>query len=80
MHRAAPNIYEGELHAVTRCLVPDLKALAGTAGEVAMYIANGHGAWEAAVANIFSPGDRALVLATGRFAPAWARWPNGWGW
>jgi alanine-glyoxylate transaminase/serine-glyoxylate transaminase/serine-pyruvate transaminase len=73
MHRAAPNIYEGELHAVTRSLVPDLKRLAGTGGEVAMYIANGHGAWEAAVANVFSPGDRALVLATGRFAPAWAQ-------
>lgn len=73
MHRAAPNIYEGELHDVTRSLVPDLKALAGTSGNVAMYISNGHGAWEAAASNVFSPGDRALILATGRFAPGWAR-------
>ncbi len=72
MHRAAPNIYEGELHQVTRSLVPDLKAIAGTEAHVAMYIANGHGAWEAAVSNVFSPGDQALVLATGWFAHGWA--------
>ena len=72
MHRAAPNIYTGELHDVTRSLPADLKALARTEGQVAMYIANGHGAWEAAVSNVFSPGDVALVLATGRFAHGWA--------
>lgn len=73
MHRAAPNIYEGELHEITRALVPDLRRLARSDGaHVAMYIANGHGAWEAAVANVFSPGDHALVLATGVFAHGWA--------
>lgn len=72
MHRAAPDIYEGDLHQITASLMPDLRALAGTRAHVAMYIANGHGAWEAAVSNIFSPGDKALVLATGRFALGWA--------
>jgi alanine-glyoxylate transaminase/serine-glyoxylate transaminase/serine-pyruvate transaminase len=71
MHRPAPNIYEGELIEVTASLARDLKAVAGTDGEVAMYIANGHGAWEAAVANVFAAGDTALVLATGFFAPGW---------
>jgi alanine-glyoxylate transaminase/serine-glyoxylate transaminase/serine-pyruvate transaminase len=73
MHRAAPNIYSGELVEMMPGLVRDLKSVARTVtGEVAIYIANGHGAWEAAVANVFSPGDRALVLATGRFALGWA--------
>lgn len=72
MHRAAPNIYYGELHDMTRGIAADLKAVARTGGEVAMYIANGHGAWEAALANTHSPGDRVLVLATGRFALGWS--------
>ena len=53
-------------------LVPDLKAVARSTSNVAIYIANGHGAWEAAIANTFSRGDRALVLATGRFGHGWA--------
>lgn len=71
MHRAAPNIYAGALPAMVETLWPDLRALAGTAEHVAIYIANGHGAWEAANANLFSRGDRALVLATGRFGHGW---------
>lgn len=72
MHRASPNIYEGALHDMVASLWPDLRALAGTAGHVAAYIANGHGVWEAANANLFSRGDQALVLATGTFGHAWA--------
>ena len=72
MHRGAPNIYEGELHEMVASLVPDLKAVARTAGQVAIYIGNGHAGWEAANANLFSRGDRALVLATGRFGLSWA--------
>ncbi|MEM9754710.1 MAG: alanine--glyoxylate aminotransferase family protein, partial [Pseudomonadota bacterium] len=50
MHRPAPNIYGGgELEAMTHSIIADLKTVARTTGEVAMYIANGHGAWEAAV-------------------------------
>lgn len=71
MHRAAPNIYTGELHDVTRSLVPDLKAVAGTRHNVAIYIANGHGVWEAALANVIGEGDTVLVLATGRFCVGW---------
>jgi alanine-glyoxylate transaminase / serine-glyoxylate transaminase / serine-pyruvate transaminase len=71
MHRASPNIYEGELHALTRSLVPDLQDLAMTRSNVALYIGNGHAAWEAALANILSRGDRVLVLATGPFCIGW---------
>ncbi len=72
MHRAAPNIYEGELPDMMPGLVRDLKAVARTRHDVAIYITNGHGAWEAALANTHSRGDRALVLATGRFAIGWS--------
>jgi alanine-glyoxylate transaminase/serine-glyoxylate transaminase/serine-pyruvate transaminase len=72
MHRPSPNIYAGELLTLTDSLVPDLKALAGTAHFVAIYIANGHGAWEAALMNTLQPGDRVLVPASGRFAIGWS--------
>lgn len=72
MHRAAPNIYEGALPDMVASLIPDLKAVARTAGDVAIYIANGHGVWEAALANTMSRGDKVLVLSTGHFALGWA--------
>lgn len=72
MHRPSPNIYEGQLHDLTAKVAVDLKAVAGTRAHVAIYIVNGHGAWEAANANLFARGDRALVLATGRFGIGWA--------
>jgi len=72
MHRAAPNIYEGDLIEMTAGLIPDLRYVARSAGHVAIYIANGHGAWEAALANVIAPGARVLIPATGRFGHGWA--------
>jgi alanine-glyoxylate transaminase/serine-glyoxylate transaminase/serine-pyruvate transaminase len=72
MHRPAPNIYEGELIELTETVIADLKRVAGTSGQVAIYIGNGHAGWEAAIANILAPGHRALVIATGRFGLGWA--------
>ncbi len=79
MHRGSPNIYDGPLHDMVDTLWPDLKALAGTDGHLAAYIANGHGVWEAANANMFSRGDRALVLACGAFGFGWASHARGMG-
>ncbi len=58
---------------VDRCLV-DLRALfrLPAGGEVFVYIANGHGAWEGTLVNLFEPGERLLVPDTGVFASAWA--------
>lgn len=72
MHRASPNIYEGEIVDITHAIVADLKRVAMTQHHVAIYIANGHGAWEAAFTNLFSRGDKALVAASGRFGIGWA--------
>lgn len=72
MHRTAPNIYEGEIVDVTRSIIPDLRRVAMTEQHVAIYITNGHGAWEAAITNMFSRGDRVLLAATGRFGHGWA--------
>lgn len=71
MHRPSPNIYEGELVDMTATIFPDLKTVARTGGDVAIYIANGHGAWEAALRNTVNPREKVLVLVTGRFARLW---------
>lgn len=71
MHKPSPNIYEGALIDLTATLYPDLKAVARTKGNAAIYIANGHGAWEAALRNVLNAGDKVLVLATGQFGRGW---------
>jgi alanine-glyoxylate transaminase/serine-glyoxylate transaminase/serine-pyruvate transaminase len=38
-----------------------------------MYTASGHGAWEASLANLFSPGDTLLIPETGNFSEGWGR-------
>ncbi|MCI5112734.1 MAG: aminotransferase class V-fold PLP-dependent enzyme [Marivita sp.] len=73
MHRASPNIYEGELPDMMPGLTADLKRVACTDGHVAIYISNGHGAWEAALANTVGIGEKVLVLSTGHFAQSWSR-------
>lgn len=72
MHRAAPNIYTGALVEMTHGMIPDLKTVAQTEGHVALYIGNGHAAWEAALANVVGVGDAVLSGASGRFSHGWA--------
>lgn len=79
MHRPAPNIYEGALIDLTASLIPDLKRVARTMHNAAIYIANGHGAWEAALSNTVAPGETVLVPATGRFGHGWAEMARGLG-
>jgi alanine-glyoxylate transaminase/serine-glyoxylate transaminase/serine-pyruvate transaminase len=42
-------------------------------GEVVIYPASGTGAWEAALVNTLSPGDRVLMAETGHFATLWQK-------
>ncbi|MEE9454787.1 MAG: aminotransferase class V-fold PLP-dependent enzyme [Paracoccaceae bacterium] len=72
MHRAAPNIYEGPLIDSFDGILENLGKTARTTGNAAIYICNGHGVWEAALHNVIAPGQKVLVLATGRFGHGWA--------
>lgn len=71
MHRPAVDIYSGSLLALTDGLLRDLTRVFSTKGRAYIYISNGHGAWEAALSNVLSKGDRILVLESGRFAIGW---------
>jgi alanine-glyoxylate transaminase / serine-glyoxylate transaminase / serine-pyruvate transaminase len=48
-----------------------IKPVFGTTGPVVIYPASGTGAWEAALVNTLSPGDRVLMCETGWFAHLW---------
>ena len=71
MHRPALDIYSSEMVELTDSLLADLSKLFATKGKSYIYIANGHGAWEATLSNVLSRGDKVLVLESGRFAIGW---------
>src|ERR1044072_4420878 len=50
-----------------------------TAGQVIIFPSSGTGAWEAAIVNTLSPGDRVLMVETGHFAMMWQQMAVRWG-
>ncbi|MBZ4016011.1 pyridoxal-phosphate-dependent aminotransferase family protein [Streptomyces purpurogeneiscleroticus] len=70
---AAPTVdHRGpEFAELTHRLLPALKAVFGASGPVVIYPSSGTGAWEAALVNTLSPGDRVLCFETGHFAALW---------
>ena len=48
-----------------------MKRIFKTKGAVMIYPASGTGAWEAALVNTLSPGDKVLMYETGQFATLW---------
>ena len=71
MHRPALDIYSREMIELSNGLHADLSKLFATRNRSYIHIANGHGAWEAAISNVLSRGDKILVLESGRFAVGW---------
>lgn len=49
-----------------------LRRIFKTEGAVITYTASGHGAWEAALVNVLSPGDTIAVVDSGFFSAKWA--------
>ncbi|EPH44996.1 aminotransferase class V-fold PLP-dependent enzyme [Streptomyces aurantiacus] len=56
---------------LARRVLDALKPVFGTSGPVVVYPSSGTGAWEAALVNTLSPGDRVLCFETGHFASLW---------
>ena len=50
-----------------------IKKVFKTEHDVIIYPASGTGAWEAALSNALSPGDRIMTYETGHFASLWAK-------
>ncbi|TNF88137.1 MAG: aminotransferase class V-fold PLP-dependent enzyme [Gammaproteobacteria bacterium] len=60
-----------EFAALTQEILGNLKQVFKTSADVVVYPASGTGAWEAALVNTLSPGDRVLMFETGHFATLW---------
>jgi alanine-glyoxylate transaminase/serine-glyoxylate transaminase/serine-pyruvate transaminase len=60
-----------EFQALGREILGGLREVFQTTGPVVVYPASGTGAWEAALVNTLSPGDRVLMFETGHFATLW---------
>ena len=56
-----------------------VKRVLRTSQHLFMYNASGHGAWEASLTNLLSPGDTILVLETGFFSEQWGEMGLGHG-
>ncbi len=56
-----------------------LKKLFGTINDVLILASSGTGAMEASVANLFSPGDKVLVVNGGKFGERWLNIANAYG-
>jgi alanine-glyoxylate transaminase / serine-glyoxylate transaminase / serine-pyruvate transaminase len=56
-----------------------VKRILRTGQHLFMYNASGHGAWEASLTNLLSPGDTILVLESGYFSDEWAAMARGHG-
>jgi alanine-glyoxylate transaminase/serine-glyoxylate transaminase/serine-pyruvate transaminase len=52
-------------------LLEELKPIFKTSGKVVIFPSSGSGAWEAAIVNTLSPGDKVLMFETGQFATLW---------
>src|SRR5258708_35118475 len=73
MHRQPMDHGDPRLDVIIANCESGLKRLLKTPdAELFLYIANGHGAWEAVTENLLAPGEAALIPATGHFSEQWA--------
>src|ERR1700754_2047920 len=62
-----------EFGKLARKCLDGIKTIFKTTNPVIIYTATGTGAWEAALVNTLSPGDRVLMVETGQFATLWKK-------
>ena len=60
-----------EFAALGKSVIAGMKRIFQTTGPVVVFPSSGTGAWEAALVNTLSPGDRVLAFETGHFATLW---------
>src|SRR3984957_8382015 len=71
MHRAVIDHRSQEFSRLGSELLANLRPVFQTQGPVIIYPTSGTGAWEAAIVNTLSAGDRVLMFETGHFSQLW---------
>jgi len=73
MARQPTDLADARLPLLIGACESGMKALLETErADVFFYSANGHGGWEAVIANLVAPGSTVLVPGTGHFSDSWA--------
>ena len=72
MDRATVDFFSEEAVAALTRVHAGLKRVLKTEQHLLIYASNGHGAWEAGLVNLFEPGDKLLVVESGRFSTSWS--------
>ena len=73
MHRQPMDHGDPRLEALVAACESGLRRVLQTdSADVFMYIANGHGAWEATIENLLAPGEAVLIPGSGHFSEQWA--------
>ena len=71
MDRGVIDFTGAQFRAIAEECFAGLKRVFKTDQTILAYAASGHGAWEAALVNLFSPGDKVLVVESGYFSLNW---------
>ncbi|MCB1022348.1 MAG: alanine--glyoxylate aminotransferase family protein [Acidobacteria bacterium] len=74
MHHRTKDFIE-----VYKSVVADLKYLYGSDNDVAVFCSSGSGAMEAAVSNLFNPGEKVIVCQAGKFGERWTKLAKAFG-
>ena len=73
MNRAVIDHRSPEFGEMGLNILRDIKPVFGTESHVIIFPSSGTGAWEAALVNTLSPGDKVLMFETGHFASLWQK-------
>ena len=71
MDRAVIDHRSAEFAELGTEVLDGMRAVFQTASPVIIYPSSGTGAWEAAIVNTLSPGDKVLLFETGHFSQLW---------
>jgi serine---pyruvate transaminase len=74
-----PHHRSAEFKRVYGVVLENLQSVFCTEGDVLMFTASGTGAFESAVANLVSPGDRVLCVSAGNFGERWIQLATAYG-
>ena len=79
MDRPVLDFMSEEFLAIQHACHAGVKRVMKTDQTLYMYTASGHGAWEAAIANLFSPSETVLMIESGYFSESWTQMATSFG-
>ncbi|MEJ0016817.1 MAG: aminotransferase class V-fold PLP-dependent enzyme [Acetobacteraceae bacterium] len=73
LDRPSIDFHDPDFREVYDACFEGVKRVVKTRHQLFMYTGSGHGAWEASLTNLLSPGDTILILESGYFSDEWAK-------